>query len=257
MQNTLRAMQRFVKSGSFCSIFVLLVGLGSCNTVVARTPPSKNKDKNSKDFPSFELVRTTVQERLAANRGYRAGDLLTASTVEPLFGELAKINWRVSDRRDILRTVLPDSDWLARQLTSRGGRQFMRAISELPGGFDRVDRLRRMPYGQRQLADMIYSPGGSKMFEYMTTTPGGKNLSKMLTQGVNGANFDQPTDRIYTERDLLKRLKKSYQAAAVRRLSIEPADEISPSGKPSSAKPDAPQKSKEPTTDDSLEQPHS
>jgi hypothetical protein len=258
MQINSRPTRGFSRPGNpwLLLILVPLIGLGAASALSAKTPASKNKDSKSKEFPSFDLVTTTVQERLAANRGYRVGDLLTASTVDPVFGELAKINWKVSDRKDITKLLLPDSDWLARQLTSRGGRQFMRAVSECPGGFDRVDRLRRMPYGQRQLQDLIYSPDGSKIFEYMTTTSGGKNLSKMLTHGVNGANFDKPTGRIYTERQLLKRLKKSYDAAAVRHLSIEPADDSSPTEKPSSAEPDAGKKSKQPESDDPFEKPH-
>jgi len=43
----------------------------------------------------------------------------------------------------------------------------------------------------------------------------------MLSQGVNGQDFNRPTGRIYTELDLLKRLKRSYDIEAVRRLSIE------------------------------------
>ena len=166
-------------------------------------------------------MTSTVQKQLAANRSYRPGDLITNSAVESLFRKLEKINWKVADRRDILKLVLSDSDWMARQFSSEQGREFMRQISELPGGYDRVDRLRRMPYGPQQIADLIRSPDGYLMFEYMTTTQGGRNLGGMLSQGVNGRDFNSPTGRIYTELDLLKRLKKSYDIEAVRRLSIE------------------------------------
>jgi hypothetical protein len=261
MQTNSRPTRGFSRPGTpwLLLILVPLIGFGAAHALSAKTPASKNKDSkdSKKEFPSFDLVTTTVQEALAARHGYRAGDLLTVSTVDPVFGELAKINWKVSDRKDISKLLLPDGDWLARQLTSRGGRQFMRAVSELPQGFDRVDRLRRMPYGQRQLQDLIYAPDGSKIFEYMTTTSGGKNLSKMLTHGVNGANFDRPTGRIYTELQLIKRLKKSYDAAAVRHLTIEPADDSSPPEKPSSAEPDAPKKSQQQQeSDDPFEKPH-
>jgi hypothetical protein len=198
------------------------------------------KDKNAADkkpatgkFPTFEKVQETVERQLAANRSYQPGDLITVSVVEMLFRKLEKINWKVADRKDILKQVLPDSDWMARQFSGDRGREFMRHIADLPGGYDRVDRLRRMPYGQQQIVNLIGGPDGYKLFEYMTTTQGGRNMGKMLSQGVNGENFNQPTGRIYTELDLVKRLKKSYDREAVRRLAIEkkPATKDEPAPK--------------------------
>ena len=239
-----------------CLILIPLIALGAAGALSAKPPAAKDEDQDKdskKKFPSFELVSTTVQERLAANRGYKRGDLLTASTVEPVFGELAKINWRVSDRRDIVKLLLPDNDWLARQLTAPGARQFMRDVAELPGGYDYVDRYRRMPYGQRQIKDLIHNPDGALMFQYLTTTQGGKNMGRMLTQGVNGADVNRPTGRIYTEKQLLKRLKKSYDAAAVKRLRIEPSDDSSPGEKPSTDEPGARKKSMDEDTGDPFE----
>src|SRR5271163_127570 len=106
-------------------LLVLVLGIGMAGTLGAKTPVSKDK-KSSKSFPDFDVVARTVEEQLAANRGYKSGDLLTTSTVEPLFVKLEKINWKVVDRKEIIKSVLPDSDWLARQLTSRGGKTFMR-----------------------------------------------------------------------------------------------------------------------------------
>jgi hypothetical protein len=205
-----------------CLLVVLLVGFLIGGDLLAKTPASKNKKSAPAGaFPSFDKVTRTVETHLTANRNYRPGDLLTTSTVEPLFRKLEKINWKVADRKDILKSVLSDGDWMARQFTTQSGREFMRHITDLPGGYDRVDRYRRMPYGQQQLVDLINGPEGYKMIEYMTTTRGGKNLGGMLSQGVNGEDFNRPTGRIYTELDLLKRLKKSYDTEAVRRLSIE------------------------------------
>jgi hypothetical protein len=207
-------------------LLVIFVGFILGGDLAAKTPTSKDKNKKSAPagaLPSFERVTRTVETHLTANRSYRSGDLLTTGTMEPLFRKLEKINWKVADRRDILKLMLSDSDWMARQFGTSNGRDFMRHVAELPGGYDRVDRYRRMPYGQQQLADLIRGPDGYLMIEYMTTTRGGKNLGGMLSQGVNGENFNQPTGRIYTELDFLKRLKKSYDAEAVRRLSIETA----------------------------------
>jgi hypothetical protein len=105
---------------------------------------------------------------------------------------------------------LPDGDWLAKQLRSKKGKLFMRNVAKHPDGFDRIDRLRRMPGGEKQLAELIQSPEGFKMVEYMTTTPGGKNLGKQLAKGKNGANFNEPTGRLYTEKQLIERLKQLH-----------------------------------------------
>jgi hypothetical protein len=119
-----------------------------------------------------------------------------------------------------------------------------------------------MPYGQQQIADLIRSPDGYKIFEYMTTTQGGRNLGGMLSQGVNGRDFNSPTGRIYTEVELLKRLKKSYDIEAVRRLAIEseskPKDEPAPvtneTGKaPATKQQGSTPQQPQPTTDDPFE----
>lgn len=195
---------------------------------MAKWPTFKDKQANDKipagKFPTFEKVQQTVEKHFSAYRNYQSGDLITSNDVESLFRKLEKINWKVADRKDILKQVLSSGDWMARQFSTNSGRDFMRHVSDLPGGYDRVDRLRRMPYGQQQIAALIQGPDGYKLFEYMTTTPGGKNMGLMLSNGVNGADFNGSTGRIYTELDLLKRLKKSYDREAVRRLKIEKAE---------------------------------
>jgi hypothetical protein len=213
------------------------VGFVICNSAVAKWPSSKDKQaadsKSSGKFPTFEKVEQTVDKHFAQNRGYRPGDLITSSDAESVFRKLEKINWKVADRKDILKLMLSNNDWMARQFSGDRGHEFMRHIADLPGGYDRVDRLRRMPYGQQQIADLIQGPDGYKLFEYMTTTQGGKNMGAMLSEGVNGENFNRSTGRIYTQLDFIKRLKKSYDREAVRRLRIEKAAE--PKEQPASA----------------------
>jgi hypothetical protein len=242
------------------------VGIALCSSVEAKWPTFKDKQaadgksadgKSGGKFPTFEKVTDTVEKHFAQNRRYRSGDLLTTSMVESLFRKLEKINWKVADRRDILKMVLSDSDWMARQFSSDRGHDFMRQIADLPGGYDRVDRMRRMPYGQQQIAALIQGPDGSKLFEYMTTTQGGKNMGLMLSQGVNGEDFNQSTGRIYTELDLLKRLKKSYDREAVRRLKIEktpePKEQPAPKAKDPAPAPNKPVQPVKPANDDPFE----
>jgi hypothetical protein len=82
-----------------------------------------------------------------------------------------------------------------------------------PNGYDRIDRLSRLPLGQQTVRDLIRGPGGEKMVAYMTTASGGKELGKMLSNDPQGKQFNAPTGRIYTVAMLLDRMKQSQAAA--------------------------------------------
>jgi hypothetical protein len=127
--------------------------------------------------------------------------------------------------------VLPDSDWLARQLTSRNGKAFMRNISELPSGFETLDRMRHEQGGQRQVMQMIASADGAQAFERMTATPSARHARSRVRR--RGASDDTSVPRIYTELEFLKRLKKSYEKEAAHRALTQPANDAnSPDSKP-------------------------
>jgi hypothetical protein len=221
----------------------------ACDCFAAGRPSKTVQDKlSNKPLPTFDAVTKQVQQLLANDPEYQAGDLITTSKAERIFLKLEQSNWRVADRREIIKLMVSDSDWLAHQFSSLAGRQFMREISAMPGGYDRVDRLRRMPYGETQISDFIQTPDGSKMIEYMTTTQEGKNLGEQLSEGVDGRGFNKATGRIYTELQLLKRLKRSYDAEATRRIAIDPKTVSAPSDKAAEGTPpppvDVPSKSK-------------
>jgi hypothetical protein len=104
------------------------------------------------------------------------------------------------------------NDYLVQRLRTPRGRQFMRRIANYPGAYDRLDRLSWLPYGKQTVQDLIQKKGGEDMIKYITTAPGGNELGKMLSNAPKGANFNQPTGRIYTAALLLARLKTSYAA---------------------------------------------
>jgi hypothetical protein len=173
-------------------------------------------------LPSFDLVTQQVKKILALDSEYQEGDLLTSSKVEKILSKLEQIHWKVADARDIVKLVLSDGDWLAVRLSGGEGKQFMRQVAAIPAGYDRIDRLRGLPDGQRLVSDLIQGPDGFTMIEYMTKTQGGQNLGDYLSEDEGGADFNKRTGRIYTEQELLKRLKTSYEAEAARRKGIEP-----------------------------------
>lgn len=161
--------------------------------------------------PTFEQVKALVKQHFASIDGYEPGDLITNRELAPLFPKLTKLGWTVYDQKTIVKMALDDSDPLSRALRTEKGTRFMRKLSGLPEVYDRMDRLRRMPYGMRRIHEMVEGPDGYKLFEYMVTTPGGENLGKQLSRAKNGAGFNQPTGRLYTENAVLERLATSYK----------------------------------------------
>ncbi|HXY35235.1 MAG TPA: hypothetical protein VEI07_13475 [Planctomycetaceae bacterium] len=200
----------------------LLFAVGHC-LAAGNKPQKPAKEKPpSAPLPSFDLVTKEVKRQLALDSEYQEGDLLTAPKVEKILSKLEKVNWKVADAREIVRLVLSDTDWLAVRLSAGDGKAFMRQIARMPGGYDRVDRLRNLPNGENLVTDFIEGPEGFKMIEYMTTTQGGRNLGDYLSEDENGADFNKRTGRIYTEQDLLRRLKESYDAEEARRKGVDP-----------------------------------
>ena len=193
------------------SVLVALTAAVTC-PVSAIAAQAKNKP-----LPEFPVIEKVVEEHFAELRGYKPGDILTRRDVTPLFAKLEKQGWKVADQAAILDSLLTDHDSLVRELRSRNGRPFMRQIGRLPEGYDRLDRLRKMPYGERRIRELIRNPGGWTMIAYMTTTPYGRNLSKQVARGRNGQNFDKATGRLYTAKDVLARLKKSHETELKRR----------------------------------------
>ncbi|NQU21883.1 MAG: hypothetical protein HQ567_11425 [Candidatus Nealsonbacteria bacterium] len=164
-------------------------------------------------LPPLDEVERIVQKHFASLRKYRDGDIIARGDVKPIFTQLEAIGWKVADRADILSAVMADGSFLVRNLRTANGRKFMQQIASYPDGYDRTDRLSKLPRGQQTVLDLINKPGGAKMIEYMTTAPGGKNLGKQLSRGPKGRNFNELTGRIYTAKALLVRLKESYQEA--------------------------------------------
>ncbi len=166
-----------------------------------------------KPLPPLSEVEELVLRQFSLLPDYRPGDIIARSEVEPLFAQLQRIGWRVVDRKNILRKVPADSDYLVRKLRTPRGRKFMRRIADYPDAYDRLDRLSWLPHGKQTIHDLIYAKGGYEMLEYMTTAKGGAEMGKMLSKAPKGTNFNKPTGRIYTVKMLLARLEKSYVEA--------------------------------------------
>ncbi len=169
--------------------------------------------KKNKPLPKFSTVETWVNQQLRSRSEYQDGDLITQSDVEAVFRKLAGAGWKVADREQIEELLLADENPMVRELRTPAGRKFMRKVSPLPLGFDRVDRLVRLSDGPRLVRRLVKGPDGHKMLDYLTTQPGGKEMGQMLSRAPGGADFNRPTGRIYTAEQLLARLKQSLNRA--------------------------------------------
>jgi hypothetical protein len=168
-------------------------------------------------WPDFSTVTDVVESNLKAKRQYRPGDLISRGDFQPILKELAELGWKVDDRDEIEHQLLPDDDYLVRELRTNDGRAFMRQVAQYPGGYDRLDRLVDLSDGRVILRRLINGPDGYKLLEYLTTAPGGREMGKMLSQAPHGKNFNQSTHRIYTADQLLDRLKSSHAREAASR----------------------------------------
>lgn len=177
----------------------------------AALPEIEPETPDSRKIPPWEEVLKMTQAYFTEMTGYESGDFLTRNQIKPLFRQLQKAGWTVKAEKEILKRLHADADYLSRQLSTPKGIIFMRRVSRMPGGYDRLDHLLAMPYGKRNIRDFINSPGGFTMIEYMTTTQGGKNLGKYLSQAKTGKGFNEPTNYIYTESELIQALKQAYE----------------------------------------------
>ncbi|MCC6126829.1 MAG: hypothetical protein IT426_17840 [Pirellulales bacterium] len=188
---------------------IFTASIGICGTALPTAaqriiPPNKAVDG---EFAKFEKL---VWKHFQSQADFRPTDLIAREDVEPLIKQLSTAGLALKKPDDLLKLLLSKNDFLYVELNTNAGRKFMRRIAAYQDGYDRLDRLSRMPRGKQTVSDLIRGPGGEKMIEYMTSAAGGKELGKQLSQAPNGADFNAPTGRIYTARDLLDYLKKQY-----------------------------------------------
>ncbi|MCE9547214.1 MAG: hypothetical protein K8T25_17215 [Planctomycetia bacterium] len=194
--------QRSVTAASL----VLATLLGGIASAAGPTAPNATK-------PTWPQVQQIVRDQFATERNYKANDIISRNQVEPILKKLAAAGWTVPQQEQLLARIPADTSWLVTNLRTDKGRRFMRQISGLPQGYDRVDRLSMLSDGKQTVAALIKGPGGQQMIEYMTTSRYGKNMSRELRSTPGGANFDQPTGMLYTADALLGELSRLYQGA--------------------------------------------
>lgn len=162
--------------------------------------------------PTFEAVEAAVESVLHADKKYARGDLLTHKQVAAVLDAVEKIGWKLDDRRGFEKLALDDNSFLVEKLRSKSGQEFYRQVADLPLAIDRLDRLSQLPQGRSTVERLIKGPDGHKLLDYMTNADGGRELAKMLSKDGRG-DFNSPTGKIYTEDQLVSKLKERHDAA--------------------------------------------
>lgn len=159
-----------------------------------------------------------VRDHFAKQRDYRSGDLLTRGKVEAALPAVErKTGWTLqkAERDALLKLTLDDKSFLAKQLTSKLGKDFARQIAGMPLSYDKLDRLSHLPQGESTIERLVVGPDGYKLLEYMTSSRGGHELSRMLSADGEG-NFESPTGKIYDEQQLVLALRQLHKEALAR-----------------------------------------
>src|SRR5215469_9903545 len=80
--------------------------------------PALSQTTKPKVMPTFEAVKAAVEAQLKKKTHYKPGDMLSRSDVDPIFGKLGGLGWKVDDQKAILDQLLPDDYYLVRALRS-------------------------------------------------------------------------------------------------------------------------------------------
>lgn len=161
-------------------------------------------------LPKFQKIERVIIKTLTSE-GINPNDLISQSNVASVMKELARRGWQVPDAKEIVDSALPDDSFLVRRLAQPDAAEFKKDVADLPGGYDRLDRLSRMWHGEETINALVKGPDGYKMIQYMTTTSGGANLGDQLSDAPNGQGFNKMTGRIYTGGELIGRIHVSYE----------------------------------------------
>lgn len=167
--------------------------------------------------PSFAEIRELVDQHFAEQSHLRVGDITCQNDVRSLFSTLEASGWIVEDRDEILNKMLSANDPLLRILRSPNGAKFMSQVANEKLIYDRLDRIVRVPGGQRLLTDLVKLPDAAR-FAKQKTPPGVPDLEDLLPKDRSGKtrqvkDFNKATEKIYTAADFKKALQKSYEMA--------------------------------------------
>jgi hypothetical protein len=175
-------------------------------TIVSAKPAAKSK-------PTWEKVSKAFDAYFAKLPGHHPQALITQTSVEPLWNELARAGWKLPEtERTALNKRIPTSkEFFVRQLQTSNGRRFMRTVAtKYPDIYDKLDMLSHTDGGGKPaVSGLIAAPDADLTVKYMFSKGGKKSWSSLLPERKN---FNQPTGRIYTAEELKKQLQSQFDA---------------------------------------------
>ena len=183
--------------------------------VPATWPADFARGQAPDELPPFSEVRALIQSQFQTKSDFRRGDLITRGDVAAALRDVEALGWKGVSQTEAATNLIEDGDFLARQLRSPKGQTFMRRISGYRLIYDRLDRISRMPGGQRMIQDLIKLPDGHR-YAKVDTGRGVPDLSDLLPKNASGKtahvpDLNKPTGKIYTLDEFLKQLEVSYR----------------------------------------------
>lgn len=164
-------------------------------------------------MPTFETVKELVNRHFSTLADYHDGDLLSLSTVEPIFDALSEIGWKPSDIEQVYDNFLFDNTYFVTTMRSNSGRTFMRELANYPDVYGRLERISWLPRGQRFLNELIDNPKRKEVLPFLASEEGARALEKQFAGDSRARNFDLPTGHIYTAKQFLTELEQSHAKA--------------------------------------------
>ncbi len=174
-----------------------------------------------KEKPRKIDVKKMVTNHFKTLSGYQSGDLITGGQVEPLIKKFAQQGWEIANPDLPMKRMIKSGSYLDKTMNSRKGKTFFRQISSIKNGMDRVERMLSTKNGRSSIRQLVFEiPRGADYIKALATTSNGK----LLGNRQNGQNFNKPTGKIYTEKQLTEYLTKLFEqrgnAAGTRKNQI-------------------------------------
>jgi hypothetical protein len=183
-------------------------------SVLRAEPPvydgTQNNQAKTPAMPDWKTVAATAKQHFQSLPNYQPGDVLSQGQIKPLLAKFAKAGWKLSDQDAFLGQICADDDFVVRQLRSKSGQKFMRNMRGSAEQYDYFRRLAATKGGDRAVADIMKLNNGNDVLAALATSKAGKDISRRLADGPKTQDYNTPTGYLYTETQILARLKESH-----------------------------------------------
>jgi len=167
------------------------------------------KAAESPGRPKKAELKAVIEAHLSKKVDFKANDLLCLTDVEPILLELMERGITpLGSREELYEPFLTERDFLVQVFRSTAGKAFMRQVNQIPGAYDRLERLSWLPEGKEMIEQLIADPAGAETFKRLISPEGIKALEPRLASHPRGRNFSKPSGHIHTAAQLLSRLEK-------------------------------------------------